>query len=162
MLAEKTNELRETIESVWSTMLGMEIETGEPMVLEHAEPDFMTGCIQITGAWQGAVTVDCSIGLARQIAAVMFGVEVFETMPDEVSDALGELTNIISGNIKSYLPEPSNLSLPAVAEGIDCYFRVIGSRTIAKLCFSIRISPFRSRSLKDSSDRSIGKAWLAP
>ncbi len=143
MLAEKTNELREAIESVWSTMLDMEIETGEPMVLEHAEPDFMTGCIQITGAWRGAVTVDCSISLARQITAIMFGVEVFETMPDQVSDALGEFTNIISGTIKSYLPEPSNLSLPAVAEGIDCYFRVIGSRTVAKLCFSHKDQPFQ-------------------
>ena len=110
-------------------MLGIEVNTGEAMVPDSFEPDFMSGCVQITGAWQVAVTVDCSIGLARQIAAIMFGVEVSETMPDQVSDALGEFTNIIGGNIKSFFPEPSNLSLPAVAEGIDCYFRVSGART---------------------------------
>ncbi len=151
MLAEKTNQLREAIESVWSTMLGIDLEPGDAIELNRVdaielnrvEPDYMTGCIQITGAWQGAVTLDCSIGLARQIAAVMFGVEVFETMPDQVSDALGEFTNIISGNIKSFLPEPSSLSLPAVAEGFDCYFRVIGARTIAKFCFSHKNQPFQ-------------------
>ena len=143
MLAVKTNELREAVESVWSTMLGIEVEPGEARVPDSFEPDFMSGCVQITGAWQGAVTVDCSIGLARQIAAIMFGVEVSETMPDQVIDALGEFTNIIGGNIKSFFPEPSNLSLPAVAEGIDCYFRVSGARNIAKLGFSHKDQPFQ-------------------
>jgi len=143
MLAEQTNQFRAAVESVWSTMLGISLEPGEAIAFDRVEPDYMTGCIQITGAWQGAVTVDCSIGLSRQIAAVMFGVEVFETDPDQVSDALGEFTNIITGNIKSFLPEPSSLSLPAVAEGADCYFRVIGSRTIAKLCFSHKHQPFQ-------------------
>ncbi len=143
VLADKTNELREAIVSVWTTMLGIDLERGEAIAFDRVEPDYMTGCIQITGAWQGAVTLDCSIGLARQIAAVMFGVEVFETDPDQVSDALGEFTNIISGNIKSLLPEPSSLSLPAVAEGADCYFRVIGARTVAKLCFTHNHQPFQ-------------------
>lgn len=124
-------------------MLGIQVESGEAIVFDRVEPDFMTGCIQITGAWQGAVTIDCSIGLARKIAAIMFGVEVFETMPDQVSDALGEFTNIVSGNIKSFLPEPSQLSLPSVAEGTDCYFRVIGARTVAQLCFSHKGQPFQ-------------------
>jgi chemotaxis protein CheX len=73
----------------------------------------------------------------------MFGVEIYETMPDQVSDALGELTNIISGNIKSLLPEPSSLSLPAVAEGSDCYFRVIGTRVMQKLGFVFEGEPFQ-------------------
>ncbi len=142
-LTENTTHLRTAIESVWSTMLGIEVEPGEAMLLDRGEPDYMTGCIQITGAWQGAVTVDCSIGLARQIAAIMFGVEVYETTPDQVSDALGEFTNIISGNLKSFLPEPSHLSLPSVAEGTDCYFRVIGTRVLAQFCFAHKGQPFQ-------------------
>ena len=143
MLTEKTAELREAVENVWSTMLGIDVERGEAMVLDRVEPDYMTGCIQITGAWQGAVTVDCSIGLARKIASIMFGVEVIDTTPDEVSDSMGEFTNIIGGNIKSFLPDPSHLSLPSVAEGTDCYFRVIGTRIVAKLCFAHKGQPFQ-------------------
>jgi chemotaxis protein CheX len=143
MVVAEANQFRDAVESVWSTMLGIDVEPGQAMVLDRGDPDYMTGCIQITGAWQGAVTVDCSVGLARQITALMFGIEVYETMPDQVSDALGEMTNIISGTIKSFLPEPSSLSLPAVAEGRDCYFRVIGARLVAQLCFSYKGEPFQ-------------------
>ena len=143
MLNTTEGEFQTAIESVWSTMLGVNVEPGKALVIDRVEPDYMTGCIQITGAWRGAVTLDCSVGLARRIAAIMFGVEVYETMPDQVSDALGEFTNIISGNIKSFLPEPSYLSLPSVAEGTDCYFRVVGSRLVAKLCFSHEGQPFQ-------------------
>ena len=73
----------------------------------------------------------------------MFGIEVYELMPDQISDALGEMTNIIGGTIKSFLPEPSCLSLPAVAEGMDCYFRVIGSRLVAQHCYSLQGEPFQ-------------------
>jgi chemotaxis protein CheX len=143
MLTEEKDQIEDAVESVWSTMLGLEVAPGKEMALERVDPDFLTGCIQISGAWQGAVIVDCSVGLARQIAAIMFGVEVYETMPDQVSDALGELTNIISGNIKSFLPEPSHLSLPAVAEGSDCYFRVIGTRITQRLSFTCNGHPFQ-------------------
>jgi len=38
--------------------------------------------------------------------------------PDEdVADAVGELVNMIGGNVKSLMPGPSVLSLPVVAAG---------------------------------------------
>ncbi len=46
------------------------------------------------------------------------GMEVDEVTEDDVADALGELANMIGGNVKSILPELSALSLPHVhAEG---------------------------------------------
>ena len=135
--------LREAVETIWSTMLGLELAPGQPMGTNRIQRGFLTGCIQITGAWNGAVTVDCAGGLAQSIAAIMFGIEIDETTPDQVNDALGELVNIVSGNIKSFLPEPSHLSLPSVAEGTDYYFCVVGSRQLAKFSFSCQGMPFQ-------------------
>src|SRR5262249_14231507 len=122
---------------------GMEVSGGQPIATNRIQPSFLTGCIQITGAWNGAVTVDCAGDLARSIAAIMFDVPLEETMPDQVNDALGEMTNIIGGNFKSFLPEPSQLSLPSVAEGTDYFFRIIGSRQLAQFNFSCQGLPFQ-------------------
>ena len=75
----------------------------------------------------------------------MFGIEIDETTPDQVNDALGELVNIVSGNIKSFLPEPSHLSLPSgtAKEETDYYFCVVGSRQLAKFSFSCQGMPFQ-------------------
>ena len=62
----------------------------------------------------------------------MFGAEPGDLSDDEVSDALGELTNMVGGNIKSLLPAPSQLSLPSVAAGESCTVRVPGAVRISR------------------------------
>ena len=59
------DKLREAVETIWSTMLGLELAPGQPMGDQSIQRGFLTGCIQITGAWNGAVTVDCAGGLAQ-------------------------------------------------------------------------------------------------
>lgn len=68
--------------------------------------------IFITGAWDGSVSLFCSDRLSRRIASGMFGVPSGNVSIDDVQDALGELVNILGGNIKSLFPSPSQLSLP--------------------------------------------------
>jgi chemotaxis protein CheX len=136
-------DVRQSVETIWSSILGLDVQPGRPVQMNHGEPDLLTGCVQITGAWQGAVTLDCSAELARQAAAVMFGIEPRGVGPDQVQDAIGELTNIIGGNFKSLLPEPCHLSLPAVTEGTDYAFRVLDCRLLLRLNFACEGAPFQ-------------------
>jgi chemotaxis protein CheX len=108
----------------------------------HHEP-FLTGCVSITGAWEGAVTLDCSAQLARKLAAVMMRQEPEQTSCDDIADALGELTNILGGNVKRLLPGPSRLTLPAVAEGRDYHLKVAGSQLLSEICFECEGEPMR-------------------
>jgi len=39
-----------------------------------------------------------------------------EVTSDEIGDALGELANVLGGNVKAMLPAPSTMSLPTVSE----------------------------------------------
>ena len=87
--------------------------------------------------------MECAGGLARRVASIMFGADVCDLSPDRVSDALGELTNIIGGKIKALLPEPSQLSMPAVTEGTDYLFSVPGSRPTAQLSFTCEGKPLQ-------------------
>jgi chemotaxis protein CheX len=81
----------------------------------------------------------------------MFGADACDVTADQINDALGELTNIIGGNIKGLLPEPSHLSMPAVTEGTDYLFSVPGSRPMAEMSFTCEGKPFQITILQ--SDR---------
>ncbi|MCZ7527730.1 MAG: chemotaxis protein CheX [Acidimicrobiia bacterium] len=99
--------------------------------------------MQITGAWEGAVMLDLPEPLARDAAAAMFGMEPDELGDDEVLDALGELANMIGGNVKGMLDADCKLSLPTVAEGKDFRVCVPGSGVQTALVFDCAGKPFQ-------------------
>jgi chemotaxis protein CheX len=113
----------------------------------------LTGCVQITGTWEGAVTLDCSAALARRVAGIMFGVSPEHAESGEIQDALGEMTNMTGGNIKNLLPSPSLLSLPSVTEGLDYTVSVPGGRLIGQVAFDCLGEPLRVSLLERDDDR---------
>ncbi len=142
------SQMTEAIETLWSRLLGMEARPGTTPVVGRLRASLMTGCVQISGAWRGAVMVECSGGLARRVAAILFGADVREIRHDQINDALDELTNRIGGDIMALLPEPSHLSMPAVSEGTDALFHVPGSRPMARMSFLCEGKPFQITVLK--------------
>lgn len=139
-IAEET--LRRSVETIWSTVLGLPVSPGQPIPAALSHDSLMSGSIQISGAWEGAVILDCTLPVARRAAALMFGVEIDETTNDQLEDALGELTNIISGTFKSQLPEPCLMSLPAIVQGDDVAFRPQGGDLLS-LGFICEDQPFQ-------------------
>jgi chemotaxis protein CheX len=74
--------------------------------------------VAITGTWEGHVLVTCSRAQARNLAAAFLAMEVDEVPDEDVADVLGELANIVGGNVKSMLPAGCTLSTPYfVGEG---------------------------------------------
>ena len=79
----------------------------------------VAACVRITGGWHGAVVLSCGRDLAVAITEAMFAMDPGTTSAEELDDAMGEMANMIGGNIKGLLPGPSQLSLPTVVEGAD-------------------------------------------
>src|SRR3978361_1253536 len=104
---------------IWSSMLGIDLAPGSGVVGELGGERTLTGCVQITGGWAGAVTIRRATALAARFAAVMFGCEADTLSDEEVRDALGELTNMLAGSVKGMVPEECQLGIPAVADGLD-------------------------------------------
>ena len=101
-------------QDVWSSFTGTAIGSASEEVALDAG-DVTVGRVAVTtGPWQGCVLLACPTELARNAASAMFDLPAEQLTDDEVADALGELTNMIAGNIKSLLPGPSRLSMPAV------------------------------------------------
>jgi chemotaxis protein CheX len=103
-------------QDVWSSFTGTALDAVAGAVAPDAG-DVAVGRVEVTGGWRGFVLLACPARLARTAAAAMFDRPADALGDDEVADALGELTNMIGGNIKSLLPGPSRLSMPAVTVG---------------------------------------------
>ncbi|HYO84930.1 MAG TPA: chemotaxis protein CheX [Dermatophilaceae bacterium] len=121
------------VREVWSSMLGLEAHSCEETA-PYGGPA-MAGSVGISGATDCLIALQVQTDGARQFAAAMFGLEVTEISDDDVADAVGELTNMVGGNIKSLLPEPSSLSLPVVAQGSNPLLRVVGGTVIFEAAF---------------------------
>lgn len=129
-MTQYTDDLVAIAGDVSRTMLGTAFEPAP-----GATPDRpgLTACVQINGEWQGAVLVQCSVAAASAITRLLLRVDHVE--PVEVRDAIGELANMIGGNVKALLPGPSRLSLPAVVEGYDHHVSVPGTVELSAVPF---------------------------
>jgi chemotaxis protein CheX len=118
MIPQPTEEDLATIaEQVWSSYL--DPEEIAPLLPFPAPQQLVevSASVSVTGAWRGHVVLSCSSTAAKNAAAALLGVEFEEVTAEDIADALGEVVNIIGGNVKSLLPEPSALSLPHVLLG---------------------------------------------
>lgn len=62
---------------------------------------------------------------------------------DDARDGLGEMTNVIAGNLKPVLPPGVGLSIPSVVQGSDYSLRIWGGNLFETLCFDGGSGPFR-------------------
>jgi chemotaxis protein CheX len=108
------NDLAEMVEQVWVSYL--DPEGVRPLVPTHDEhqPSDVHSSVSISGSWTGHVVYASSTGAARKAAAAFLAMDAEEVSPEDLSDVLGELANIVGGNVKAMLPPGCFLSLPQV------------------------------------------------
>ena len=58
----------------------------------------ITGSVQVTGKWNGVITLYLPSTLANHITETMFSLESGEASPETKKDAIGELINMVGGN----------------------------------------------------------------
>ena len=127
------NEIEQLTTSIWDAILHLPVVAdGTPL---PTDVQTMNACVHITGAWRGAVALSCGKEMASEAAEIMFGLESNTASKVEMEDAVGELVNMIGGNVKALLPESCQLSLPAVVQGSSYTVRVPGSRLVSQVPF---------------------------
>ena len=122
-----TVELDRITSDIWTAMLGLTLEPYHDAPVFPPDQRVATGIVQITGDFEGAVTVQLAETKAREVAAIMFAMGPDEIGEEEVSDAVGELANMTGGNVKSTLCGVCQLSLPSVTSGRDYHVSVPGT-----------------------------------
>ncbi|WP_168582430.1 chemotaxis protein CheX [Gephyromycinifex aptenodytis] len=119
-----SEDVAQIVNEVWSSMLGLPVEALALETPPTIDGGAVAGSVGVSGATECLICVEMSADAARLFGATMFGLDEADASNDDISDAIGELTNMVGGNIKSLLPEPSSLSLPVVAQGTSPTLKV--------------------------------------
>ena len=115
---------------IFDTMLGVEVQPAE--LDWRPARDRLTGAVYLAGAWRGAVLLECDRGQAYYFANRLMAVPMPEEVNDDVRDTMGELANMLGGNLKAVLPRGVVLSMPSVVEGSDYSLRVCGGNAVVE------------------------------
>lgn len=146
------NDMDQLMQTVLSTMLELTpTMTGHDALPPKGTRTF-SAVVHVTGAVDGAVVLHVTEPFARLAAARMFGIDPDAATLVDLQDAMGELTNVVGGNYKSFLPEPSRLSLPTVVEGTDYSFRIPGSAMTAQYGLDVQGQPLLVRLWRKEAD----------
>jgi chemotaxis protein CheX len=116
---------------VFSTMLGAEVQPGDAYQEKKASgpTDGVVSLIGLAGPWIGTGSVTCSPAVACWMAGALLMTE-YDSVNDDVLDAVAEITNMIIGNVKTLLEAelgPMALSIPTVVFGRSFTARSAGS-----------------------------------
>ncbi len=101
--------MTETLE----TMLGFELDDTSLLTGETFDLAAAVDIVSDDGP-VASVVIQCDVSLATLLAQTLFRVTAEDIEPADISDALGEIANIVGGNVKGVLALDTTLTLPRV------------------------------------------------
>lgn len=115
---------------VFRTMMELKVVPGEVSVEKaQSRSSEVIGSIGVAGFLSGSISVFLTRDLAKVTAVKMLMLDENEVLSDEeLTDAIGELTNMIGGNIKTELFQKTplfDISVPSVYIGDDLHRRTV-------------------------------------
>ncbi len=128
--------------NVFRDFIGLEISASTPHFVEPSgnnEWD-ISGIIGLAGEAQGAVVLSLKKDLALKLTEMLTGAAQEDTNED-VFDAVGEIINIIAGNVKRDLEEMFQLviSLPTIIEGHNHNMVWLKSHGTRRICIPFKV-----------------------
>ena len=147
--------LKSAVTAVFTTMLNLKLDFDTPSAPLFNGDTHVAAAIGFTGEFNGVIYLYSGAAFARRMTGSLLRLPEQEILGDEmVNDALGELTNMVAGHIKSRLcdhHQPCIMTIPTVVRGRDfqiqtvsgverrsVYFRCDGGQVLVE----ILIKPF--------------------
>ncbi len=127
-------EISQFVRDTWSSLLGMKASPTDKPFVPNGKDNTLAGCVQITGEWQGTITLYAPEEIGKKVASAIYGLDEVEVSDQQIQDVIGEVANILAGNIKSLFPPPCSLSLPSVIV-TDYNLHPTGSQTLTAVNF---------------------------
>lgn len=146
--------LTQIVGSVFITMMNLEVLPSE--IMWSPSHDQLTSVVHLSGDWNGALLFECNRWEACRFAGRFLSMDPPDEVNDDVRDVLGELANMIGGNMKCAVTTGLSLSMPSVTDGSDYGLRVCGSEIHDRIGFECAEGPFWVTILADAPGRFTG------
>jgi chemotaxis protein CheX len=132
--------VKSAVSEVFDTMLNMKIEVEGPEAMKANGDPHVAGAVGFTGnGVSGVVYIYSSVALARRITSGMLGLAGGEIAGDEmINDTVGELTNMVVGQLKSRLCDRGvtcTLTVPSIVRGTNFTIEAVSSTSRRVLLF---------------------------
>ncbi len=122
---EIQDKMIEATREIFSSMVMMEITVKEMMEDHGPLTNTITGMIGLAGTHKGVLAVHFPYSVAMAITSSFLMMDV-EEINEDVHDAVGEIANMLGGNVKTILSEKGrdiDLSLPSTISGSQYSFQ---------------------------------------
>lgn len=123
-------------DETFATMLGLQIIPGKASTEKPenvTDSERIVALIGFAGSYNGTGMISCSPKLACKLSSIMLTSDL-RVIDGEILDAIGELSNVIFGSVKTMLEQQVGqlgLSLPTVVYGRNFWTRSVGEQWIA-------------------------------
>ena len=111
----------DSVINVFRTMLSMDIQVSHTVVQSALEGLRTVGAVSFAGDAMGLINIHVTSRFSRQMAAVMLDMDISDVdVETDVNDVIGELSNIVGGNLKSIFSDVGlrcELSTPSITSG---------------------------------------------
>lgn len=125
--------------SVFETMLRLQTQPSTKAPAPGC--DMVTAEIQLTGTARGTVLLRCAANQARDLTGQFLGTDAPTHVDSDVLDVMGELVNMVAGNLKCALLPGARLSIPLVSQGADCTNCPLHEGCIETVAFETPVGP---------------------
>ena len=126
-------ELDQAVAAIFEAMLGMAVA---PLPVDWSpSPDRLAATVHVTGGWSAVIVFEVGPAMACRLAGRFLSMDTPEAIDNDVRDVLGELANMIGGNLKSAVAPDATLSIPDVVDGADFTLRICGGGEVSRQAF---------------------------
>ena len=136
-----TDEIEQTVATIFQTMLGLDVRSVTTAWSSEENP--VAATVHFTGGWSGVLVLQVSPSVACLLAARFLASDVPHEVDDDVRDVLGELANMIGGNLKCALAPGAALSIPEVIDDTEFSFRICAGTIRERQAFFCEDGVFR-------------------
>jgi len=131
----------DSIIELFDTMLSLEVDLSEREPFKGLEDFRVMGAVDFAGGVHGSIQFQVSKTFARMITAGMLGQGLDEIQDiDTVKDVIGEMTNILGGNLKAAFCDTGldcQISTPAITVGLDFNIEILNMDRYERFAFKL-------------------------
>lgn len=128
-------------QDVFSTMLMVDLDSEAAVINQRLPlPSNLSSMIGLGGGLRGVLAVHCPAVVAKAITSTFLGTEV-EELNEDVKDAIGEIANMVAGNLKvSFAAEGLDIELAIPTSVVGESFNVSGAARAQRVIVPLKMN----------------------